>query len=309
MKFKIRFADQIVGIFSIIALAGLIALIFAIGGRQHWFEKKLNFYTVFESGSGLSVGMDLNYKGFSIGKIKKVSLEGVMVRVDYYVLGEYSSFIKENSLVQLVTSPIGLGSSFNFYPGSSYNLLEDGSEIFRVDSVPGQLIVEENLNQIEKQTDSIGALMNQVSTLLVNVNSLVSQIDSAFAGKLRTKVTPIQSIVKETDSLIKNINSILQAENGSLSQILGADLYKNLNSVVANLFKISSDFASVSQNTDKLLENVTPQVDEALVQLNTVLLQLQDVMTGVKNNPLLRGGIPDRTKEEPSTFQMRNFDF
>lgn len=309
MKFKIRFAEQIVGIFSIGALAGLIALIFAIGGRQHWFDKKSNYYTVFDSGSGLSVGMDLNYKGFSIGKIKKVSLEGIMVRVDYYVLGEYSSYIKENSLVQLVTSPIGLGSSFNFYPGIGETLLEDGSEIFRVDSVPGQVIVEENLNRIEKQTDSIGSLMNQVSTLLTNVNSLVGQLDAAFAGRVKTKITPVQSIVKEVDDITKNINLVLTAENGAVSKLLGAEVYKNLTYTLSNLSKISADFTSVSQNADKLLETVTPQVDETLVQLNTILLQLQDVMTGVKNNPLLRGGIPDRTKEEPSTLQLRNFDF
>ena len=43
MKFKIRFADQIVGVFSLFALAALLALIFAIGASQNWFVKK-NYY-------------------------------------------------------------------------------------------------------------------------------------------------------------------------------------------------------------------------------------------------------------------------
>ena len=40
MKFKIKHADQIVGLFSLIAIVGLIALIFSIGVTQKWFEKK-----------------------------------------------------------------------------------------------------------------------------------------------------------------------------------------------------------------------------------------------------------------------------
>ncbi len=309
MKFKIRFADQIVGIFSIAAIAGLVALIFALGSKQHWFEKKANYFTVFDSGSGVSVGMDLTYKGFSIGKVKKVSLEGVMVRVDYYVLGEYSSYVKENSLVQLITSPIGLGSSFNFYPGKGPELLQDGSEIFRVDSIPGQKLIEERLIRIEKQTDSIGALMNQVSELLTHVNSLVGQIDSALSGRVRGKPTPIQSIVLELNGITKNINEILGAEEGLVVKALGPELSRDLLLSLNNISVISSDFTGVASNADKLVANAVPQVDKALIQLNTVLVQVQDVLTGLKNNPLLRGGIPDRSQSSSSTTQMRSSDF
>ena len=43
MKFKIRYADQIVGFFSIFALLVLIVLVFALGARQNWFVRK-NIY-------------------------------------------------------------------------------------------------------------------------------------------------------------------------------------------------------------------------------------------------------------------------
>ncbi len=309
MKFKIRYADQIVGIFSIAALAGLIALIFAIGSQQHWFEKKANYYTIFDSGSGVSAGMDLTYKGFSIGKVKKVSLEGVMVRVDYYVLGEYSSYVKENSLVQLITSPIGLGSSFIFFPGNGPQLLESGAEIYRVDSRPGQKIIEERLIHMEKQTDSIGALMNQVSELLDHVNSLVGQLDSALSGKVRGKPTPIQSIVLELNDITKNINRILGDDDGAVSALLGPELSQDLVTTLDNISQISTDFTGVASNADKLVANAVPQVDKALVQINVALGQVQDVLTGLKNNPLLRGGIPDRSQSTSSTTQLRSSEF
>lgn len=309
MKFKIRFADQIVGVFSVAALAGLAVLVFAAGSKQHWFEKKINYYTVFDSGSGISVGMDLTYKGFSIGKVSKVSLEGMFVRVDYYVLGEYSSFVKENSLVQLVTSPIGLGSSFSFYPGNGPELLREGSEIYRIDSIPGQRIVDSKLIHVEKQSDSIGALMSQVSDLLGHVNSLVGQLDSALSGNIKDKTTPIQSIVLQIESITKNINEIIGSDDGVVGRALGPELTKNLESTMGNISQISRNLTGVSANADKMIGNAAPQVDNALIQLNSVLLEVQDVLTGLKNNPLLRGGIPDRSKSSSSTAQLRSSEF
>ena len=47
MKFKIRFADQIVGFFSLLALALLFGFIFALGASQKWFVKKNIYYTYF----------------------------------------------------------------------------------------------------------------------------------------------------------------------------------------------------------------------------------------------------------------------
>ena len=117
MKFKISKFDRFVGIFSVIGIAGLLVLIFLTGSTQKWFVKKMNYYTIFPTAAGLSQGMDLTYKGFSIGKIKKITLVGHMVRADYYILADYEEYIKEGSLVQLITSPIGLGASFVFHPG------------------------------------------------------------------------------------------------------------------------------------------------------------------------------------------------
>ena len=74
MKFKIRYADQIVGILAITAILALVLTIFMLGSRQRWFARNYNFQTTFETASGLSVGMPIQYKGFTIGKIKSIFL-------------------------------------------------------------------------------------------------------------------------------------------------------------------------------------------------------------------------------------------
>src|SRR5574344_2566492 len=138
MKFKIRHADKIVGFFSIAALAALIVLIFSIGSKQNWFEKKYHFKTQFDTASNISAEMSLQYKGFTIGKVSKVELIDDQVWADWYILDKYSSYLKYGSLVEMVVSPIGLGNQFVFHPGNSNVSLQENDIVYTVDSAEGK---------------------------------------------------------------------------------------------------------------------------------------------------------------------------
>lgn len=271
MKFKIRFADQIVGIFTFIAMLAVVGMIFAVGANNNWFVQKLNYYTIFESGSGISVGTALTYKGFAIGKVTKVSLEKMWVRADYYILAEYESYIKEGSLVQLITSPIGLGSEFVFHPGRGEELMPDGAEIYRVGSRHADEIIEKRLNFIRDQSDSIGVLLNKASTLLDNVNNVLKLLTDAIQDRGR-----------------------------------GTNKIKDL---VAEIINIIKDSDVLVQDADNLVLTTSPELESITVQLQSSMVQIQDVLTGLKNNPLIKGGIPDRTQEKPVTSNQRNLEF
>lgn len=314
MKFKIRFADQIVGFFSLLALAGLIVFIFALGASQNWFVKKNVYHTYFTSGAGFSTGMDVTYKGFSIGKIQDVKLIGSEVRVDYYILGEYADYVKENSLVELITSPIGLGSSFVFHPGKGPGLLPTDSEIYRLDSLNAREIIASKKIRLESQEDSIGVLMKKVSTIMDNVNLLLMNINGAISGRGVGSefTTPIKQIIENIKEITKNISTLtgtLNSDDGAVPALLGDDLTASISDVLSNISVISEQITSIAGNADSLVDSAMPEVDSALLQLNSVLLEVQDVLSGVKNNPLIRGGVPDRTKGKSSTSQLRNEDF
>ncbi|MBQ8013123.1 MAG: MCE family protein [Treponema sp.] len=309
MKFKIRHSDQIVGFFSLLILAALIVFIIALGASQSWFVKKNSYYTYFTSGSGFSVGMDVSYKGFSLGKITDVKLEGSDVRVEYYILGEYSEYVKENSLVELITSPIGLGSSFVFHPGKGPDLLPSDSEIYRIDSLTAREIIESKKIRLDKQEDSIGVLMKKVSMILDNVNMLLFNVNGAVSGR---GDTPLRQIVGNVNEITKNLSLLtktLNSEEGPVPALLGNELTVSLTEVMKNISEVSTDLAAISKNASDIISSASPEVETALVQLNSVLIEVQDVLTGVKNNPLIRGGVPDRTKGKSSTSQLRSEDF
>ena len=327
MKFKIKYADQIVGLFSLAAIACLIILIFAIGAKQSWFTKKNYYYTVLDSGSGIFVGMDLTYKGFSIGKVKSVSLEGEFVRVDYYVLEDYFNYVREHSIVEFSSSPIGLGSSFVLYPGTGRTIVPSGSERFRKDSVPAQELIADGLVVVGESSDSISVLLAKVSTLLDNVNVLVGAVDDALLGvgdspftEIIANINSLTAMLSDKDSgvvpgalgpqltlelvgLLENVNTLLSGSNGgAVPNLLGKDISRQVTSILTSL-------APIAKNADKLVDNAVPEVSEMLVQVNALLLQVQDLVKGVSNNPLIRGGIPDRKNAGASSVQSRGTDF
>jgi len=302
MKFKIRHADKIVGFFSIAALAGLVALIFAVGATQNWFAKKNTYYTIFDSGSGVSVGMDLTYKGFSVGKVQKINLDGMMVRVDYYILHEYAEYVREGSLVELVVSPIGLGSSFVFHPGRGEGLMESGREIYRTDCIPGKQIIAEGLNHIDTGTDSIGILMAKVSVLIDNVNTITGNLGNAMEGKGNAPVTQLLSNLNQVLANVAALTEGLSNTEGAIPRFLGDKLTGEITAILENLNQVTSDLGNISSDAE-------PKINALLTELNTTVIELNDVLEGVKHNPLIRGGVPDRTQEGSATVPLRQSEF
>ncbi|MBQ0038964.1 MAG: MCE family protein [Treponema sp.] len=317
MKFKIKYADQIVGIFSIAGLAGLILLIFSIGMTQKWFQKKYNYFTMIDNSSGMAVGKELTYKGFSIGKIKSISLEGSQVKVNYYILADYAEYIRPYSLVEFASSPFG--SSFVFHPGNGNGIIENGSEIFRTDSKTGADYIARGLITVEGSSDSIALILNKVTTLVDNINILMSQINEAFAGTDRTE---IGKIIRNLDNVLADADGILSGTGGSdinkilaeisdllaalnsegIASILGPELAKNLKGTLANIESITGDAAH-------LVNNMDPQLQSILAQVNLALVQMRDVLSGVKNIGIINKGVEEHSGANTTTIQLRSTEF
>ena len=92
------------------------------------------------------------------------------------------------------------------------------------------------------------------------------------------------------------IATILDDDNQLYDQIVQS--ITDLNRIIAELGEFVA-FVNASQ----------PQISGILEKGRDTLDQGKDVLEAVKNNPLLRGGIPERL-EQPTTFQsFRDKDF
>lgn len=325
MKFKIRYADQIVGIFSIAALLGLMVLIFSIGVKQNWFVRKNVYYTQFESGSGIKPGMDINYKGFGIGKIKEITLENDKVLVEFYILDDYIDYVKEYSLLEFSSNILGLGTSFVWHPGKGQEIIEPGSEIFRFDSIEGQKIRYAGFSDTTNANDAISSILNKVEPLLDSLTVLLNDIDAGIKGQdfvdldgnvqrneLAGIILNVKNITANLSDLTKEfaiLGSSLNGDSGAVAALLGSEGWKSITDILGNVQVLIESFGGVGDQAGVLLSNSTPQLDSALGQLDTLLLQLQDVLEGVKNNPLIKNGVPDRSQQSAATPNLRSGEF
>ncbi len=337
MKFKIKYADQIVGALSIIAIAALILITFLIASTQKWFVKKHNFYTKVSSANSVSEGMSLQYKGFGIGKVKKISLgDDDNVVVHFYVLDEYIDRVTNGSIVELSVSPIGLGSSLIFYPGNSMAIIEDDSYIPEKSSSVARELIKGGRVTIPEQNDTLNTIIASATSLVNHIDELVQQINQLVAGN---EQLPLAKTINEVNEILRKVSALLSGDNSIPAAAIINDLNNtvdSLNSILEDVGTMTNDpqglipklleseeskgtfdklYASINTTIQDLngisgsLDSEMPQVSILLAQVQTLLKQVQDVMTGLKNNPLLKKGVPERTEQQSATPKLREEAF
>jgi phospholipid/cholesterol/gamma-HCH transport system substrate-binding protein len=333
MRFRIRFADQIVGLLVIVAAALLIFVIFMLGSHQRWFARDYRYKVYFNSATGLSSNMPVQYKGFTIGNIQKVGFTSDdRVEVEIAIFETYADRVKEGSLVELVISPIGLGNQFLFYAGLGLRRLEEGETLPLVNSPEGRVLIARGLANVPAHDDSISLLISRVNTLLENVNGTVLQVQSALKGDSESS---LGRIVGGAEGAVADISVMTEELQTSLELILG-----DIKPIVANLQILSnniadpdgtvaavldsegavytnleSSLAAVSgtlrnlERTTAFLPAQLPQVGAILGDLREVLQTAEQVLISLTNNPLLKKGIPAQAQTRTNGTSSRDVAF
>jgi len=303
MKFRIKYADQVVGFLSIFAFAALIFIIFLIGSTQKWFVPKHNFYTVIPSAS-ITEGKAITYKGFEIGKIKNLKLnENDQVTVNFYISEEYIDKVTENSIIEISVSPIGLGSSVVFYPGNSTTRQEENTLIPERSSDEGKKLIKSKKVSVVEQTDSINTIISSATSLLGDVDTLVKQLNLALEGSAET---PLTATLNELNRILANVADITSSADGIIPKLLEDENSRGAISDMLNKLNLTmSDLNGISASLDSDM----PGIAILISQLQTVLNQATDVLEGLKNNPLIKNGISTRPEKESATPKLREDNF
>jgi len=359
MKFSIRHADKIVGLFVILAIAILVFVVFMLGRNQRWFVQDFEYKTYLDSANGVSPNMAISYKGFTIGHVKRIDLtDNNLVEVTFTIFEEYTHRVTDGSLVEIASSPIpGLGGGINFHPGKGTVQIPSGGVIPEVNSYEARDLRRRGLTDISVSSDSIVNIINQVGTLLENLNIafegsegsqdlVLGQILSDLAGTIYNVnlltgtlpgqvmdiITPIpDQIFGVVDSLTEQLNPSLSNLTRITEQVIGiADTVTDITQQAADpegtimafldgegpiydsIVSAVSSLAGIINSLDKTAEFIPaqlPQIAVIIGEVNTVMRSVQDILVSVANNPLLKGGIPERTETGPGGASPRNLDF
>ena len=323
MKFKIRFADQIVGIFIILALISVVAVIVLLGKSQRWFAKDLSFTTVLASATGLSKNMPVQYKGFAIGNVTDFHLtETDDVEVVFTIFEEHCNRMKMGSQVEIMISPIGLGNQFLLHTGRG-ELLAAGAFVPAVGTAQARELVRHGLAVEPHHDDSISLLVNRI-------NSILAQLDEALGpgsditeigkivGSVKKTVTGLEPIPPTVETLLTelkpNLTSAIEGIDTIIAQVNDPDslVYKVLDSdedVYTNLVNSFRSVSSILDNLDKTTASQFPNIAGIIMELRTTIKTAEDVLVAMTNNPLLRRGVPEKVEGQSSGTSPRDIQF
>ncbi len=348
MKLKIKLADQIVGLFVMIAIAALCAILILLGANQRWFAKDYFFTSEFNSGQSLKEGMPISLKGFQIGAVDEITLqEDNNVGIVFHIYDTYYEKITANSVLELAGNPLGLGGGLLFHPGKSTGeLITEGEKIPSLDFAEGLRMIKRGLVERPEGGDAITQILNSLGPLLSNVNSTVLTLNDTLGavnqGLNGDTATPVGGILVEADALIGQLNGLLEEINLSIAGTMNniTNITGNIDTMTADPTGLAIDLLDPQGSVATLLNDenqIYNQIDSILNEINLALNQLQqftvylnssqpqitgildqgqdalekgqEVLEGLTNNPILRGGITEQA-DQASTFQgYRDEDF
>ncbi|ORC30673.1 hypothetical protein B4O97_17965 [Marispirochaeta aestuarii] len=343
MKFKIRYAEQITGIFVLLAIVFVGLVMILMGINQRWFKNDPSFYSIFDSAEGLKRGMSITLKGFQVGKVNDISLmDDNRVEINFSIFDNFHEKIYENSILELASNPLGLGGGLILYPGlKPTDPLPGGAYIPSTDFDEGRRLVSAGLVQISR-SDAVNVLMNDVSTIiavatdtLLSLNDLIETTTSTLAGQnpgpVGGTIRNVESISSQLADSMEGLTGRLNATMANVEKLSGelSDPRKFMSDIVASDSSIAmflDDKARLYTEIEGILTGINKslvQLEEFAVFINATTPQLsgiiedgrvaldhgKDVLEALKNNPLLRGGISE-TKEQAAIYKSyRDRDF
>jgi len=308
MKFRIRYADQLVGVFIIVALLSLIFVIFMLGRAQKWFSKTYEYKTYAMNASGLSRNMAVNCRGINIGNVKSLNLtDDNRVEVLFTIQDEFNDRARIGSLVEVAESPIGgLGARFIFYPGVG-GPLKEGDLVPMRDSPEGRDYLARGLAYIPFQENAISDTISMVQSVLSDVQGVIGGLQVTIKG---LNVGPGEKADTDLGQTIANIQTITANLAADLANPNG--VRRILNGDGPTLDALESSIVSLSQtlrDIEKTAAILPRDLPVMLVKVWTTLSAVEDVLVSLRNNPLLRNGIPEHAEIDSSGTNPRNIRF
>ena len=291
MKFKIRFASQIVGVFVIVAVLFLAAILILMAINQRWFAKDYFFTSKFGSGKGLSVGMPISFKGFQIGGVTKIALtEENDVEIQFYIRDTFYPKVHRDSAIQLTSNPLGLGGGLVFHQGKEATPpLKEFSYIPSLDMPEGRALVKKGLVNIPKDEDAINRLLGEVEPILNNVNqvllSVLETLDTLNSSLAGGNTGPLGAILTDSKKVMGNVSVITK----DLSASIG-DTMKKTNDLLGNLAGITDNLEATTthlrdpQGLIKKLLDPKGSIATFLDDNDRLFNQIEGILKGVNDS-------------------------
>lgn len=255
------------------------------------FERTQTLVLVADDAQGVTVGLDLTFSGFPIGRVRQVELaDDGKARIVIAVASKDSRWLRTSSIFTMERGLVG-DTKLRAYSGILTDApLPDGAEravlvgdvaaeIPRVVGVVRTLV--ENLERMTASESSLNASLGNVQTLTdgfkgrygalgavmggdANAKQVVTTLERANAllAKTDQRVFGPQGLMDDTQATVKQLNGVLTDVRASLQQV---------NTVLAEAQKIASNTSAATADLGALraqVETSLRRVDGLVLEIN-----------------------------------------
>jgi phospholipid/cholesterol/gamma-HCH transport system substrate-binding protein len=189
-------------------------------------------------------------------------------------------------------------------------------------------------------------IISRVNTLLQNINGVVLQLRDAFRGTEATvlgrAVSGLEGTIRDASSLVGNVDAGLRQpldDAGQITESIGR-IAAQTESALADLKVLTAELANPDSLALRLLDVEGPvyvsleqslksiagimeglemtagalpaQMSQAaalIPEIRSALEAAEDVIIALRNNPLLKNGVPDRTPAGTGGASPRDISF
>ncbi len=265
-KLKIS-KNTYIGIFAFTVIAVAIWGFNFLKGHKV-FEKKLFYYAEFERVGGLIPSNKVSLKGFKVGQVERV----------YFDTTDYSRLFVEIYLEEDIKIPKGsvakIVSSDLMGTKEIELILSKNTELHQPFDTLHSEIEKELMEEVNAQ---IAPLKFKAEELISSFDSVIVGVQAVFTDQtienLKQSFSALSSSMKDIERLSRNISEVVQAERGSLQNMI-----RNLDSLslmlANNTGNLDQTLGHLNQLTDSL---ANAPIKQSIVEIEKTFAELAEI--------------------------------
>lgn len=262
----------LLGLTIVIAVGFTLYALYARGV----FEATQRLTLVADNAEGVSIGMDLTFAGFPIGRVQRIALaDDGRARIEIDVPRKDARWLRESSIFTLERGLVG-GARLRAYTGElSGPELPDGAlrQVLRGDTaeeIPRMVAtlrsVLENVEQITASGGSLQASLDNVRTatdranaLLASMGSVSRRLDSVL-GKTEERLFSAGGVLDASQDVIVEAGAVLGEIRDTLKRADG--ILADAQQVGANTKAATADLGVLRAEVEASLHKLTGLIED-----------------------------------------------
>jgi phospholipid/cholesterol/gamma-HCH transport system substrate-binding protein len=230
------------GVFVVIALILLGALIVLFGSLPTYFRTAKYFTVRFTEAPGVSPGTPVRRSGVRIGAVRQVILddERGIVRVQLAIDPQYT--LRHNEIATLSTSLLGGDASIDFIPQPP----EEGRPVDRSEIQPG--------------AELVGILAASVNTLLNRASEVVPTTQETL-DQMRKSLQRLERLAPLAEDTLREYRDLARESRGMIPDLKKTNtevqnLARDARAALPDLRNAANDVGAASRNVGRLSERL-----------------------------------------------------